>query len=153
MSVNKTTSQKKQGGASLIEILISLLMISLGIMGLVTTQMNTMTNNREAYFRTQATVLAYDIIDRLRANREEAIAGSYVVELGDNSGTSCETNCSPVQIAQADIFDWKSSLADKLPGGDGAVSEIINVDNSYTVNVQWQQNDGETTSLDVSMRL
>lgn len=153
MSIEQHQPRNKQSGSSFIEILISLLMISIGILGLVTTQLNTLTNNREAYFRTQATVLAYDIIDRMRANREQALTNSYSVALGNTNGSVCATACSPTQIATTDITQWKGSISNQLPSGDGSVSAIAGVEDSYSVIVQWLHNNGETMSLDVRMRL
>src|SRR5690606_37316619 len=61
------------GGFTLIEVLIALVVMSVGLLGLASLQTNTLAFNRDAYLRSQATALAYDIIDRMRANRDAAV--------------------------------------------------------------------------------
>ncbi len=153
MSIKRQSSFSHEQGSSLIEVLVSLLMVALGVLGVVTMQMNTLTNNREAFYRTQATVLAYDIIDRMRANRDQAISNGYLVAVGSSpTGTSCTTTCSPTQIATTDLIQWKDSIARQLPSGDGSVEAIAGVTESYRVVVQWDRQ-GENMSFDVGMRL
>ncbi|HLE93281.1 MAG TPA: type IV pilus modification protein PilV, partial [Sulfuricaulis sp.] len=55
-------------GFSLIEVLVALLVLSIGLLGLAALQTTSLQYNTGSYFRTQATFLAYDIIDRMRAN-------------------------------------------------------------------------------------
>ena len=63
-----------QRGATLIEVLVAMLVLSIGLLGLAGMQMTALKSNQSAYYRSQATVLAYDIIDRMRANRADARA-------------------------------------------------------------------------------
>ncbi len=119
---------KYQRGVSLMEILISLLVLSVGLLGLAALQGVSLKANHGAYQKSQATFLAYDIVDRLRANRTQAIAESYDIDISGGSlgGTT---------LAAADVNDWLTSLSNLLPSGDGS----INCDNagSCTVVVQW----------------
>jgi type IV pilus modification protein PilV len=64
-------------GFSLFEVLIALVVLSVGLLGLASLQTNTLKFNQGAYLRTQATNLAYDMADRMRANRAAAIANAY----------------------------------------------------------------------------
>lgn len=145
---------KAQRGAGLIEVLIALLVISVGVMGLVVTQMNALTNNRESFYRTQATVLAYDIIDRARANPEQAKSGGYVVALtaAADANNICVSSCTPDNIASSDVALWKTSLASQLPGGNGSVTSITGASDGYVVSVHWTR-EGEDFSLDFRTRL
>lgn len=115
-------------GFGLIEVLVSMLVLGVGILGMLALQLNAMKFNQTAAFRTQATFLAYDIADRMRANAPQAIAGNYVVGTGDSSFSS--------GIAGEDLTDWKSSLATQLPSGNGSISRVGSL---YTITVQWDE--------------
>ncbi|MFL6713216.1 MAG: type IV pilus modification protein PilV, partial [Sulfurifustis sp.] len=71
---NKSASQ----GFTLVEVLVTLVVLSIGLLGLAMLQLESLKHNTDAYFRTQATMLAYEIIDRMRANVDAARGGSYV---------------------------------------------------------------------------
>lgn len=122
------------GGFTMIEVLVTVLVLSIGLLGLAGLQATSLRNNHSAYLRSQATVLAYDIADRMRANRSSAGAGNYVIGLGDDapSGTA---------IAATDLSDWKAALAQLLPAGDGAIA--IAADDTVTITVQWDDSRGQ----------
>ena len=143
--MNATSKQK---GAGLIEVLISLLVIATGILGLTGLQASGLASNRTAYYRTQATILAYDIIDRQRANKAEAIAGSYLTATGPVTTTNCTSSCTPRNIARTDLTQWKASLATQLPAGDGSVVAVTGAENTYQVTVQWAREDQTSETID-----
>ena len=127
-----------QKGAGLIEILISLLVIATGILGLTGLQANSLASNRTAYYRTQATILAYDIIDKQRANKAEALGNNYVIGLNDTAATTtCSTSCTTADIAAMDLTQWQNSLSTELPNGSGSIAAIAEVTGAYEVTVQW----------------
>ena len=72
----------KQSGFTLLEVLVAMLVLAIGLLGLAGLMTSSMRDNLSASHRTQATWLAYDILDRMRANRTSAIAGSYATTLG-----------------------------------------------------------------------
>lgn len=127
-----------QKGAGLIEILISLLVIATGILGLTGLQANSLASNRAAYYRTQATILAYDIIDKQRANKTEALADNYVIDLNTTAPTTtCTTSCTTADITAMDLTQWRNSLSTELPGGNGSITPIADIEGAYQVTVQW----------------
>lgn len=113
-------------GFTLIEVLIAVLVLSIGLLGLASLQANGMKNNHSAYLQTQAIVAAYDIVDRMRANRTGALNNEYDVNIGGSITSS--------GIAQADLTEWKNQLAATLPSGDGSVVYNGGV---VTVVIQW----------------
>lgn len=128
----------KESGFTLLEILIAMLVLSIGLMGLAGLMASSMKNNLSASHRTQATWMAYDIIDRMRANRAKAIAGSYATALG--APLAC-TVAAPTGTVQAqDIAAWKSQLACVLPTGDGSIT-VTNTARA-TVVIQWDDSRG-----------
>lgn len=130
-----------QKGFTLLEVLIAVLVLSLGLLGIAGMQMISLKNTNSAYQRAQATQSAYDIIDRMRANRDEAEKSSsgYAVAYGGTyaASTACETGaCIPSAMATYDIANWKVALTTTLPSGDGSVS-INTASKMVTVNILW----------------
>jgi len=117
----------KQTGFSLLEILISIVILAIGLLGLAALQTTSLKNNHSAQYRTTATVSAYDIIDRMRLNPN----ADYTLTLATTpSGTS---------LKDIDLVEWINNLANELPLGDGAIAingEIV------TVTVQWDDSRG-----------
>lgn len=142
---------KPQAGIGLIEILISLLVLSVGLLGLASMQANGLKHNRNAYFRTQATILAYDIADRMRANSAQAETGAYEESYGAAGGSACSSNCTPSQIGVTDLIQWKANLANQLPSGDGKV--VDNGSNNYDITIKWSDGDNNTPELTLGVQL
>lgn len=134
----------RQGGFTLVEVLVTVIVLAIGLLGLAGLQLNGMRYTHSAYQRSQATILTNDIIDRMRANRATAEDGAYDIAIGAAaSEVSCrgtETNCTPANLAAADLFEWKQALAAVLPAGDGAVQQD---GGSLTVTIQWDDTRGE----------
>jgi len=105
-------NRKKASGYTLIEVLIAVLILSIGLLSLAFTQANSMRYTHSAYLRSQATLLSGDILDSIRTNRMNAESGAYDITIGTPaSGTGT--------IALNDLNTWKSNLAARLPQGDG----------------------------------
>ena len=126
----------KQHGFTLIEVLITLIIVSLGLLGLAGLQATGLRHNTSSYLRSQATFLAYDMADRVRANRRDALNSDYDIDLKDSvSGTS---------LAALDLQEWKGLLDDRLPEGDGSVSSTQIGDKTvFTITVEWDDSRGE----------
>lgn len=125
-----------QSGFTLIEILIAVIVLALGLLGLAGLQATGMRNNTSSYLRSQATFLAYDMADRIRANRQNALDGHYNMTLKDTpTGTT---------LADLDKQEWKVLLGDRLPSGNGSVaSNQIGTKTIFTITVEWDDSRGE----------
>ncbi len=112
----------RQSGTTLIEVLVSLLILSVGLLGMVGLQTVSLRNTQTAYMRTQATMLGSDIIERMRANPQGVAAGAYHAATGQRSA-ACQntTGCSGLALAAHDLAEWQAALADGLPSGSGVV--------------------------------
>jgi type IV pilus assembly protein PilV len=136
-------------GFTLIEILVTLVVLSIGLLGLAGLQLNGLKSNHSAYLRSQATILTLDIVDRMRTNRTSAITGAYDIGLGDDPAqATCEgagSNCSSAALAGADLFEWKDLLDDSLPQGDGSISRTAlgGGNTLITIIVQWDDSKGQ----------
>lgn len=114
----------KTSGFTLLEVLVALLVFSIGFLGLAALQTLGMRFTHQSYERTQATLQAYEILDRMRAN----VAGleDYTpTPAGStpNATTNCSTaTCTPSQMAVYDLAQWLARIRDpNLLAGDGAV--------------------------------
>lgn len=135
----------KQSGFTLLEVLVAMLVLSIGLLGLAGLMAASMRNNESAYHSTQATWLAYDILDRIRANRTGAQAGAYNgATLG--SPAACSTAAATGSIAAQDIGNWKNALACALPAGDGEIAVTTTGANQDRIRVTVQWNDSRATS-------
>ncbi|MDX1556880.1 MAG: type IV pilus modification protein PilV [Xanthomonadales bacterium] len=144
--------RRRQHGFSLLEVLVALLVLSIGLLGLAALQTMGLKFNTQSYQRTQAVLNAYDIIDRIRANPVGMAGGNY-----DDIGISAAPPtlptcpCSPAQMADYDIAQWKASLATLLTSGSGAVcrgtlsndltSCTAAATATFQVGIQWKEND------------
>ena len=119
---------RRESGFSIVEVLVALLVLAIGLLGLAALQAQGLRFNHDAYVRTQATNLAYDIVDRMRTNRDDLDA--YTVA---DPGDACDPTDASVEM---DLNCWYDSLATALPGGDGLIS-ANGVDNFYDITVRW----------------
>lgn len=125
---------RAQNGFSLLEILVAIIILSIGLLGLAGLQVSGMKANQGAYLRTQANALAYDIVERMRANLGAATAGAYTGEweCADYEPSGINT------IAARDVDAWMANLAANLPDCEGVIAvasaggEIL-----VTVTVRW----------------
>jgi len=135
-------------GFSLMEVLIAILIVSVGVLGIAGLQIMSMQNNTSALFRTQANQLAYDIIDRARAN--PAADYSHALGAGAPAAPDCtNADCDPTQMASYDLMVWMTDLTTMLPASDGSV---VRAGNLFTVTVEWDDSrDGNTAPVSVSV--
>lgn len=136
---------KRQHGFSLVEVLVTMLVVSIGLLGIAGLIVTSMKNNRSAQSRSQASVLANDIIDRMRANRSvaETAPSPYALELGAAAD-------STAGVPGADLAEWLAAVDAGVPSGQGAVAFDAATSN-VTVTVQWNDTrasgDGATVGL------
>src|SRR5580693_7240389 len=88
-------------GFTIVEVLVSLVILSLGLLGIAKLILLTARSTDSAYLRSQATALAYEILDDMRANRQIAIAHGYDTSMttAPTAARSCiDTACSPPDL-------------------------------------------------------
>lgn len=155
-STAKAFPAAKQQGFTLLEILVAIVVMSLGLLGLAGLQAASLRNNQTAYYRGIAAQQVYDMADRIRANLAGVAGGSY-----DNLGANTPVNpncfnedvgnvgCTPATMAVTDHRQWNLNNAFLLPGGVGTVDCIqgpgaacsggLNALRVFIITVRWPQ--------------
>ena len=138
----RSTTSICTNGFSLVEVLVALVVLTLGILGMAGLQGYSITGSYNAHLRTQATALAQDIIDRMRVNRLQAVSDAYDTSFAaaPDSGSNCfglSATCSPELLANFDVREWKCNLGRY---------ESDSVCNSFVSQINLPQGDGEITT-------
>jgi type IV pilus assembly protein PilV len=131
-------------GFSLVEAMVALLVISTGMIGVAAMFGQGLGASRNALYRTQAVHLVADMGDRIRVNRLGGLAYN-----NDPADRSCDpggdTDCTPQQMAEHDLWVWEPRVAQMLPAGVGTVVVVDGTPPTYTITVRWQESGfGET---------
>ncbi|MEE9344377.1 MAG: type IV pilus modification protein PilV [Methylococcales bacterium] len=140
---------QSDSGFTMVEFLVSVVILSVGLIGLAGLQLTSLRDNSRAYMRSQASVSASDLADRVRANP----AINYTaVTATENTGCLSIPGCTANQMAQQDLFEWNAALPTELDGGtgvicidstpnDGTSSASASCDNSgvnFAIKIWWQ---------------
>ncbi len=126
-------------GFSMIEVLVTLLVLSIGLLGLAAMQAKSVKNTHSAYLRSQATYLAYDMLDRMRANMAN-INGYAGIDTNANTYTDpgcIGTGCTPSEVTTYDAAEWADNLGSQLPVGLGSIVASAAGNNRFTITVTW----------------
>lgn len=166
-----TPGLSRQRGVGLIEILVAVIIMSLGFLAAARMQVEGMRFSQSAYYQSQAYFLASDMIDRMRSNIAGVEDGHYSGESTSTSATNPKCTviqCNPLGVARQDLYDWSSSLysmqggsgfTPALPGSDTvpAKGEIQDMgDGVFAVVMQWSEvingeNDQQTLRIQFAL--
>jgi type IV pilus assembly protein PilV len=122
---------RRQRGFSLIEVMVTMLLLSIGMLGIAGIIVTNMKNNQSAYARGQATMLVADIVDRMRANRGAAEVSPSPYELA-----LATTPAAGGGVPGEDLRQWRTAVAAAVPSGVGAVA-VDAATRNVTVTIQW----------------
>lgn len=145
-------SAARQRGISLLESMISIVLVALGVLGILGVQLRTLSDTQTAVRRAQAIRLIEDLSERMRTNPRSlspAVLSHYQVGWGLVSGTvpDCSSGCGPIDMARADVAAWKQAVATTLPFGDAtifSVTDAASIDNTRAqlgVMLSWRENE------------
>jgi type IV pilus assembly protein PilV len=139
-----------QSGFTLLEVLIALLVLSIGLLGLAALQTTGLRSNQMASMRTLATQFTYDITDRMRSNPVGVANGEYVISRATTPGSPPWTAGS---LSLADLTEWRANVTTRLPQG---ASDILLCDPTtvpacaevtHFVTVYWNESRRDTSSV------
>lgn len=134
-----------QGGFTLIEILVTVIVLSIGLLGLAGLQAVALKFNSTAYQRSQATILIYDMIEQIRVSSGQSRDDYLVCILGG----AC---VNPTVLA--DFQTWNNAISQNLPSGSGLMTKCgppCSV-NTYVFSVTWDDSRGQDSLRTVEVR-
>jgi type IV pilus assembly protein PilV len=135
-----------QNGATMIEVLVAILIFSIGLLGVATTQTMGLTTTQSALHRSYAAHLSYELIDIIRSNptaSEDGVFDSISIDNTDstlsytatNACDSETSNCTTTEMATALLADWETSIDDLLPGSKATV--VSTDSESFQLTISW----------------
>ncbi len=144
-----------QGGFSMIEVLISLVLIAVAMFGHAGLQLNAMKFAKGGATRMQAVFLSNELAERMEANRAGSVAGNYVIpsvtSTPSTAGGDCTAaECTAAMLASYDLAEWSTRVAAALPGASWQVLQATGGNPStYTILVNWEERraNASTTSF------
>jgi type IV pilus assembly protein PilV len=119
MNMKNTTSRycsypRRCRGSTLMEVLVSIFILSVGVLGVAGLQITAKHSNFEATQRSTATALAQGIVERMRSNAQQL--GSYTnagvgrtISGASMAATNCAANCAPATLAQYDLYELEQA--------------------------------------------
>lgn len=143
----------RQRGFSLVEVLITLVIMSVGMLGIAGLYVQGLQAGRTSMFRHQAVTIAGDVADRIRLN--PTAAAEYEATSGKDNGCVAGTvNCTPKEMAENDILLWKDQVEAALPSGAIAVDYTNGggggAPSTYDITISWVE-PGETPSFAITI--
>ncbi len=166
MSRSGIYNQRKSqlSGFTLIEIMVSIVIISIGMLGLSKLQLTSLRYNQNAYQRSIATQLAYDMANRMRSNSSAVVLGAYNLPTPvQNTACLTTTGCTSAEMAGHDAYEWLSvlnpaSITNQLPDssaticldstpddGIAATPACDGLGSQYAIKIWWSNDAGVTT--------
>ncbi len=132
-------TQMRTNGFSLIEVLITILIVSFGLLSMAALVVSGARGNNVAYYRSVASKQTEDIADRMRANIAGVAAGAYdgLIASIPSSSDCGASACNPAQIAAYDHAQWNTANARLLPGGVGTVTGSLAA--GYLITLMWAE--------------
>lgn len=159
------TSLNKQTGFSLIEVLITFLILAVGLLGVAGLQTVGMRNNHNALLRSHASFLAYELVDYMRINTLGVAADAYAITAGTGSTppipattANCATGtCSPAQAAAFNLNRWFTNLMAALPNASATIVCVVDIDTTdgdpctagslIRITVNWDESTTQTGNV------
>lgn len=132
---------KKSQGVGLIEVLVTLLLLSVALLTLTTLQSRSLQYNQGAYFRSQANIYAGDILDRMRNNSTVLTSYNIAAAAYNLSGSPATGS-----LATKDVDQWRRIIASNLPDGRGSIN-CVAATRVCTIAISWvgQSTEDSTT--------
>ncbi len=156
---HKDRTLNSNTGFTMVEFLVSVVVLSIGLIGLAGMQLTSLRDNSRAYMRSQASILASDLADRVRAN---PTTNYTVVTAAQKSSCLTAPGCSASEMAQHDLYEWNAKLpielnnsaglicTDSTPndGANAGSADCDGLGNNFVIKIWWQD---ESTNVDGSV--
>lgn len=160
--------RKRQTGVSLIEVLVTLVIVSIGLLGSLRMQLLSIRANTDAGMKSRATVLTNDFAERIRINRTAARAGDYDDDTINYGAINCATvpatpcwdraagtalQCTSAQMATSDAWRWVCALELQVPSANTPTVDWDDAVDTYTIGLTWSNIDLNGVAQDSTITL
>ncbi len=146
LQLNRPRARLSQRGFSMIEVLVTLLIIALALLGTAGLQAYSMRLNQGGQFRSQAVFLAADLAERMEANRPGAVAGAYANPQASTLTACLDAVCTQTALADFDVLQWQTAVAATLPQGTTNIVQTATGNPSiYRITISWVDRRADTT--------
>lgn len=149
MRANIPEPMVRQSGASMLEVLVTLVIVAVALLGTAALQARAIQFNQSSQSRSQAVFLVGDLAERIEANKVGAGAGGYLLSAQACTGatvTNCSTSCTSTDLATSDLSQWRTAVDSTLPQSTCAVTRTVSGNtNTYTITVSWVDRRSDTT--------
>jgi type IV pilus assembly protein PilV len=133
--------RKNQTGATLIEVLVTMFVVAVGLLGTAGLQLASTRFQQTSFMRAQALIEVQALAEKIRSNQNALLTVSPVVPANaylanstyaaastlpadPGCGLNSQTACTSQQAAQRDVREWRQSLLSRLPGGRGSILPV-----------------------------
>ncbi len=143
-------------GFTMVEVLVSLFVLAIGLLGLAALQTVGLKYNHQSYQQTQATALTYDIVDKMRANSLAVVpTNQYLLSTTSTPpsiSTDCSTtSCSPASMAAYDLNHWMTNVTRLLAGGSASIQTAGT--GLYNITISWTDPNSGTMKSTTTVQL
>ena len=162
--IQRGNRRGRSRGFSMIEVLVTLLIVSLALLGTAGLQAYSMRLNQGGQFRTQAVFLVADLAERIEANNPGAVAGNYLLaasNVANALSVACQAGqpaCSAAALATLDLSQWQNAVFAALPqstwevcidadlNGVCDVAPVFTNPINYLIRISWVDRRADTTN-------
>lgn len=149
------TRRRNHSGFTLIEVLVTMLILAVGLLGIAALQLKGLQFNHDSALRSQISNLAYDIADRMRlaSSQDVDVSTTYVAnyQAGGTKPATCNhatyPNTTVANSVNVDRSCWYESVDAALPPGSTANVTYSGVDDEYTVTLGWTDREGQAHNI------
>ena len=130
----RISALKSQKGASLIELMVALLVMSIGVLGVLAMQINSLRLSQNSYLYSQAGILANDIYEAMYATSED---NRVLYAAIDGSSSACSPTCDDEEdMVSWHMYTWNQNISNLLPQGEGSITRN---DDDYIIEISFVQ--------------
>jgi len=150
MRTSMYRASRQQRGFTLLEVLIALLVLSIGLLGLAALQTTGLRSNQMASMRTLVSQFAYDITDRMRVNPAGVANDEYVI-----ARTTAVALSTPPTLAETDLDEWRNNIA-RLPNGQSEITQctaatvpacpVVDGKTTHVITIYWNESRDTNTA-------
>lgn len=139
MHSKRQSGRRAQRGDTMIEVLVTIIVIAIGVLGAAALQVTTLKNLSTSHSTTVAALIAEDLGERMRTNAEGSLNDYYVHSTPQPKGADCAlTGCNVPALAGYDLGVWWEQMNTLLPAASGEVTRNPGT-NTFVITVYWDE--------------